>query len=447
MMDRKSAIMKSSQPFNRRQRLQISPNRRSLVWEDGAPFFWAGDTAWELFHRLSRKEAEFYFENRRQKGFTVLMAVVLAELDGLNSPNALGDRPLIDNDPLQPNAAYFDYVDEIIRLAAEKELFIGLLPTWGDKIERLAHGIGPVIFNPENAYAYGQWIGNRYKDVHNIIWINGGDRSGDGQNFAVWDALGRGIKSMDSTHLMGFHPPGGGGFGYSSSRWFHQCDWLDFNMAQSGHEYRDLPNYRLIEDDYALTPVKPCLDGEPRYEDHCINWEPEQGWFDDYDVRQSVYWSLFSGAFGISYGCHSVWQFLNAERKSVGHARGDWRHALDLPGAAQLIHARRLIESYPMLERRPDQSLLVQPGSGRDHAVACQGDNYALIYLPTGKGVTVRLGHIRAEKVKAVWYDPRNGQAFTIGVFTNSLQLPFTPPTSGQGNDWILILENSDIKS
>ena len=84
-------------------RLKISPNRRFLVQHDGTPFFYLGDTAWELFHRLNREEADRYLENRARKGFTVIQAVALAELDGLNTPNAYGHRPLIDNDPAKPD--------------------------------------------------------------------------------------------------------------------------------------------------------------------------------------------------------------------------------------------------------------------------------------------------------------------------------------------------------
>ena len=89
------------------QRIHVSSNRRFLVKDDGTPFFWLGDTAWELFHRCDRDEVAHYLENRRQKGFNVIQAVVLAEEDGLNTPNALGYCPLINNDPTQPNEAYF----------------------------------------------------------------------------------------------------------------------------------------------------------------------------------------------------------------------------------------------------------------------------------------------------------------------------------------------------
>ena len=273
-------------------KLKVSENRRFLVFEDGTPFFYLGDTGWELFHRLNKDETEKYLENRRAKGFTVIQAVALAELDGLNTPNAEGNRPLTDNDPAKPNEAYFEHVDWVIRKAEEKGIFIGLLPTWGDKVDPASWGKGPKIFNKDNAFIYGQWIGSRYRNFPNIIWINGGDRDGGGSNTPVWEALAAGIKSVDKNHLMTFHPWGE----RSSSEWFHNSSWLDFNMCQTGHGQRSYAIYkRIVERDYNLTPVKPCFDGEPRYEDHPVGWNPEVlGWFNDADVRQALYWNLFS---------------------------------------------------------------------------------------------------------------------------------------------------------
>jgi len=141
-------------------RLKVSDNSRFLVFEDGTPFFYLGDTGWELFHRLNKEETEKYLENRRSKGFTVIQAVVLAEVDGLNTPNMEGNKPLIDNDPLKPNEAYFAHVDWVIKKAAEKGIFIGLLPTWGDKWNK-KWGAGPEIFNSENARAWGKCLGER----------------------------------------------------------------------------------------------------------------------------------------------------------------------------------------------------------------------------------------------------------------------------------------------
>src|SRR5512136_1048300 len=77
-------------------RLKIADNHRFIVFEDGRPFFYLGDTAWELFHKLSREEADRYLETRARQGFTVIQAVALAELDGLADPNPYGYKPLID---------------------------------------------------------------------------------------------------------------------------------------------------------------------------------------------------------------------------------------------------------------------------------------------------------------------------------------------------------------
>ncbi len=426
------------------KRVTISSNRRFLVFQDGPPFFWLADTAWELFHRLTLEEAEVYFENRRQKGFTVIQAVILAEMDGLNVPNRYGHRPLIHNDPLQPNAAYFEHVDRVIRLAGEKGLFIALLPTWGDKIELLGHGIGPVIFNPDNARLYGEWIGRRYAPSENLFWINGGDRSGDGSNREIWNALGTAIKSADPNHLMTFHPPGGGGIGHSSSEWFHDAAWLDFNLAQSGHERKHLPNDQLITRDYQLTPTKPCLDGEPRYEDHGVNWKPlELGWFDDYDIRQAAYWAVFAGAFGHTYGCHPVWQMLTPDRLPIGFARRDWTNALNLPGAGQLQHLRALLESRPFLSRAPDQSILADPRTGADHRRACRGDAYLMVYLPQGGAVELNPGSFSFPQAQAWWFDPRTGIAIDAGQFPRSGRMSLTAPWSGPCADWVLVLDEA----
>lgn len=427
-------------------RLKISENNRYLVYADGTPFFYLGDTGWELFHRLTLKEAEKYLENRRQKGFTVIQAVILAELDGLYTPNRNGDKPLQSNDPEKPNEKYFLFVDSVIRLAATKGIYIGLLPTWGDKVDRAGWGKGPIIFTPENAFIYGKYLGNRYRDFQNIIWINGGDRSGgrssDGKydNFPVWDALGKGIKSADPNHLMTFHPWGETG----SSAWFHNSSWLDFNMCQTGHGQRSFAIYRMIEKDYALTPVKPCMDGEPRYEDHPINWQPDSlGWFNEMHVRQAAYWNLFSGAHGHTYGCHPVWQMAAPGRDFIGYARNYWYEVLDLPGAWQMLHVRRLIESRPMLSRVPFPEIVLNPGDEYSRIVATRGEGYVMVYTPLGNPVELDRKLLQAESYIAWWFDPRSGKSVRIGERTRSDAGSFMAPSRGPGFDWILVLDES----
>ena len=113
------------------ERLSVSSNRRYLVDEQGRPFFYLADTAWELFHRLTREEADLYLDDRARKGFTAIQAVAIAELDGISTPNAYGHLPFVDEDPTRPAVVegaandYWDHVDYIVRMANDDvvELF------------------------------------------------------------------------------------------------------------------------------------------------------------------------------------------------------------------------------------------------------------------------------------------------------------------------------------
>jgi len=417
-------------------RLQVSDNGRFLQHANGDPFFYLGETAWEFFHRLSYEEADMFLENRREKGFTVIQAVILAEENGLIAPSINGEVPLVDLDLNKPNEKYFLFVDSLVELAASKGLYMGLLPTWGDKVDK-KWGQGPVIFNPENAYTYGKYLGNRYKDQNNIIWINGGDRECKG-NEEVWDALARGIRSVDNNHLMTFHPMGPG----SSSECFQEADWLDFNMHQSGHGDRYIPNYRKVMADYALSPVKPCMDAEPIYESHPFSWNPKNGIAGADEVRRAAYWALFSGAHGHTYGNHCIWQFYSEKVKPVNYPPMQWFEALDLPGAWDMIHVRRLMESRPMLHRYPDQSIIFGSAGGTvDHIAATQGDGYAFIYLPSNHEVIVEFRHIKGEAFKTWWFNPRNGEAIFIKDIEGRPRESFRVPVTGV--DWVLVIDDA----
>ena len=429
------------------QLLKVSSNKRFLIKEDGTPFFWLGDTAWELFHKLNKEEAETYLENRANKGFNVIQAVALAEYDGIRVGNVYGQKPLLKNklndyDPTLPDLEaeydYWDHLDYVVELADSLGIYIALLPTWGDKYN-LKWGKGPELFNEENAKIYGEWLAQRYSSRNNIIWVMGGDRPLEEEaHYNVIRAMAEGIQAGDKQgHLMTFHPPGCN----SSSTFVHDEEWLDFNMIQSGHSLqRD--SYRWVEKDYNLKAIKPTFDGEPRYEDHPINFKPENGYFDDFDIRQAAYWGVFAGGFGHTYGHHSIWSMTT---KPAEYYIMTWQDAINRPGGNQMQYLRKLIESRPMLERVPDQSIIARQYEGENHIQATRGMAYAFMYSPNGLPLEVKMGIISGERVKASWYNPRNGESSLLGEFTNSGTKEFNPPTHGRNNDWILVLDDAEV--
>ncbi len=108
------------------------------------------------------------------------------------------------------------------------------------------------------------------------------------------------------------------------------------------------------------------------------------------------------------------------------------------------MHARRLLESRPFLSRVPDQSMIVSSYYPEtDFIVATRGNGYAFIYFPTGWSAEIILDKIGAESVTAYWFDPRKGDSKLIDTFTGKGTTKFTPPSSGRGNDWILVLDDT----
>ena len=434
--------------------LTVSNNQRYLAAPAGKPFFYLGDTAWELFHRLNREEATLYLQDRARKGFTVIQAVALAELDGLNDPNPYGHRPLIENDPLRPDVKdgpgndYWDHVDFIVEKANSLGLYVGFLPTWGDKWNT-KWGRSPEIFTPQNARAYGEWLGRRYRDA-GLIWILGGDRPVEtAAHREILRAMAAGLRAGDGgAHLVTFHPTGGSG----SAELFHSEDWLAFNMRQNGHTAEYTGRYDKTALDYGRTPVKPVIDSEPIYEDHPVSFRPEEmGHSIASDVRRPLYWNLFSGAFGHTYGHHSVWQMWAPERKPVNRPLMPWKEAIDQPGAAQMQYARRLLESRPFFTRVPDDSVIVTasvasavPGAGRYRFSATRDENgsFAMVYAPIGRKFSVRMDKISGSKIVAWWFNPRSGEAKRIGVFDPGGVREFDPPDRGEMTDWVLVLDD-----
>jgi hypothetical protein len=434
------------------QRLQVSANKRFLVKEDGSPFFYLGDTAWELFHKLNREDADLYLQNRAAKGFTVIQAVLLAEINGLTEPNAYGDLPLINLEPSKLYDGYFQHVDYILNKARELNLYMAVLPTWGAHVVKENHPLFPnhPIFDTANARTYGQLLGRRYRDYPNIIWMLGGDRKPEGYE-TVWEAMAKGLREGDGgKHLITYHSTGE----TSSSQWFHKAGWLDFNTIQSGHGRRANPNYEMITSDYNRSPAKPTFDGEPNYEDAGVGFMTANGVFTDHDIRNSAYWSVFAGGFGYTYGAGAIWQMYTKESKGVLTAPTDWKTALDLPGANQLRHLKSLLFSRPYLTRIPDQGLILSANNHEtDHLQATRdgtpGKNnatYVMVYTPTARFPKINTTVFAGKRLRAWWFDPREGIAYSLGEVENKgtyepgwNHQPWKPGAA----DWVLVIDDA----
>jgi hypothetical protein len=370
--------------------------------------------------------------------------------------NFFGDSAFVAMNAAQPNVTpgsdpadpeqydFWDHVDYIVKTAEDKGIYIGMVAAWGSVIKSEKITL-------ENVTDYASWLANRYKNSPNIFWLNGGDARGD-VKMDVWQTMGNTINQTDPNHLITFHP-----FGRTlSSTWFHNEPWLDFNMFQSGHKRYDQgegeenwkgeDGWRYVAEDYAKTPVKPTLDGEPSYEQIPQGLhDPKEGFWQAEDVRRYAYWSVFAGAFGHTYGHSAVMQMHKPGQKRGSYGVHDfWFDAINHPGASQMQYVKKLLLSRPFFERVPDQSIISgDPGFQYDYVIATRGKSYLFVYTYTGREFEINMGKISGEHVQAWWYNPRDGQATKIDVLPNTGTQKFGPPGEKEdGNDWVLVMDD-----
>lgn len=456
--------------------LEVSDNKHLIQYTDGTPFLWVGDTGWGMIQQLTREEIDLYLDNRQKLGFTVIQTVAHWSPHGGgldrspdNAPNAYGHRPF-SGDETSPNTSeplivnggnstspndYWDHTDYVIEAVKKRNMHIALLPCWASQ---LVTGTGE--YSAEEAEAFGAFLGKRYADQPNIIWVMGGDTKAyfNGYNkyqkFSEYDyrhiyrSMAEGIvqgvtgknpkwneksPAWDEV-LMTYHP--NGDYPYGSAQWFHDDEWLDANGVEVWKEVQDV--FRAMLDDYQLTdPVKPSLFLEGSYE--YGTYRHECGWVTPVMVRRQLYQTFFAGGAGHTYGAGPIWAMRGNEGDyNCGYT---WQQALDFPGALQVATiAKKFLIENKWYEWVPNGDVLsgFSKGENRKTAVTTRSGDRAIIYFSNNSHI--RVNNILGREVEAYWFYPRNGQIKKIESFKTKESRDMAPPQKWE--DAILILEN-----
>jgi hypothetical protein len=182
--------------------VKASANNRYLVDQNNVPFLMVGDAPQTIVANLSQADAATYMANRRRYGINTLWVNILCNYsDGCNKDATTFDgiRPFTVVDDLStPNPTYFQRADDMIRIAATNGMTVLLDPietsSWLSVLR--ASGLA-------KALGYGQFLGNRYKNFPNIIWMHGNDFQSwrDATDDALVQAVARGIRSTDLNHI------------------------------------------------------------------------------------------------------------------------------------------------------------------------------------------------------------------------------------------------------
>ena len=429
--------------------IRVSANHRHLVDQNDAPFLYHADTGWHLFEKLTRAEVEAYLENRRAKGFNTVQVQLLAETCE-DHTNAIGVAALLRTHDLgTPNEAFFAHVDWVLRTAEARGIQLVIAPAWlgccqaGWKHIMKTNGV-------EKCRAFGRYLGARYKNFPNIMWLQGGDKD-PGEFLPFVNAIATGIDETDPNHLHTAHA----GSPKSAMDFYAGEPWLDVNST-----YTYSPNvtnvgrsqfhvYAATLADYNRRPIKPTIMIESAYEnerDSKLQW-----------IRRQAWWAVLSGGAGHAFGNAPIYFF-----------KPDWRDALDATGSRDLAHLKMFFDAVAWHKLVPDQKHeFVTAGYGTFDSAASKsaahhlGFDYvtagvaadgtlAVAYLPQPQTLTLDLSKLTST-VSARWFDPTDGSSKPVdgSPFENRGPREFVPPqkNAAGGTDWVLVLENLKAKA
>jgi hypothetical protein len=390
-----------------------------VVDQQGAPFLIQGDAPWSIISGLTREEEEQYLENRRQKGFNSII-VNLIEHKFHGPVDRYGEGPFTTpGDFSTPNEKYFEHADWVIRKAAEKGIQVFLAPIYLGYIHTDEGWVEEALANgPEKCRGWGRYLGKRYRDFDNLVWIMGGDRNPETARVDI-DAVAAGIKEFDSRHLFTAHchPENSAVDQYKNDGWLDLNDTYSYGIV-----------HRMLLADYDRTPAMPYFLIETTYEgEH--NASAVQ-------IRRQAYWALLCGATGQFLGNRPIWLFDPG-----------WQQAMDATGSQDMMRLKALFTSRPWFDLVPDEKHeVVVDGIGEfrglDYLAAARTSDGGTViaYLPTTRTFTVDLSKVSGTAAQAWWYNPRTGKTDSAGEFATGTKQKFTPPSDG---DWVLVVDDT----
>lgn len=416
--------------------LRVAPSRRYLVDRANRPFLVVGDSPQALVGDLSTQDAAAYLANRRTYGIDALWVNLLcAKYTGCRADGKTYDgiAPFTKAGDLStPNPAYFTRAAAMLSLAAKAGMVVFLDPIeTGSWLTTLRSN------GAAKAYAYGQFLGRRFRSSPNIVWLSGNDFQSwkNSADDALVLAVARGIRSVDKVHLQTVE------LNYYASASRDDGRWRSLLNLDIAYTYG--PTYAEVGADYARQPALPVILGEAGYEGE--QNDPTISFGSPQTLRRQEYWAALSGAAGQFFGNHFTWQFAPG-----------WKDHLDSPGSVQLGYAARLMSAHSWFRLVPDtKHQIVTHGYGEPRSTgSVDASNYvttaatpdgalAVSYLPAGGTLTVDTTHLKAG-ITARWFDPTSGRlvADAQGALPRSAAVTLTPPgKNGDGDpDWVLVL-------
>jgi hypothetical protein len=442
--------------------LKLSANHRYLVDQNNLPFLMVGDSPQGLMGRLTEKQIDAYFADREAHGFNTAGWIDVAcagqdfpdiknggTVDGILAFTGYipGGNDYMHYDLSKPNAAYFARLDYAVKSAAKHGILVFI-----DPMETI--GWLPTLRNNglDAAFAYGRYLGKRYKRFQNVAWLSGND-------FNRWSvpaddelvlAVAKGIQAESPDQLQTVE------LNYNTSSSLDDQKWASIISLNGTYTYA--ATYIQMLHSYNQTPIIPAYLVEAHYDLEQVGNPTDYGTPEV--LRRQEYWTMLSGGAGQFYGNRYTWSLTPG-----------WNSYMDTLGVTQLTIWKNFFSSFPWQNLVPDQKhTVVTEGLGTFGDTTLQVDEHDLgislktrvsdsdfatvartsdgstvvVYLPTSRTITMSMDSLSGP-ASVEWFDPTDGTYHAVagGPFRNVGERKFTPPGKNHDgdDDWVLVAQ------
>jgi hypothetical protein len=462
----------------------VSADHRHLVDQDDKPFRIQGDAAWDAAVNLTLPDLRTYLDDRKARGFNSILVQMTNPVKydpSSHAPGAAaagdalpflknakggawdGDpsftedlgkhnpaRGHFDADFSSPNPAYFAWIDQLLAEAGARDMLVILTVSYYGYDNGAQGGWWPTMVNDVNtqavSFAYGEYLGARYKNAPNVLWEAGVDMlpppGSEGEARAY--AMLQGIKAAGDTHLWTGH-------------WVHDylstdspafAGTMDVEGVYTHGAYPSRgPTYARSRLAYEHQPTMPAVLLETNYEDeHDASAA---------DIREYMWGAALSAVGGVVFGSSPLWMFASG-----------WQDHLDTVGARDMQHLGAFLDSMPWYQLVPSglagMKTLITKGAGTYTTMNNRGDGesggddwivaaasadgrHMVAYVPDSHSgdfsvdMTAMSGTTNAR-----WYDVSSG-SYTKAASdlpntgTRSFDVP--DKNASGSKDWLLVLD------
>ena len=435
--------------FSQHGPIRVADDGRYLMHDDGTPFFFLADTAWNGALLSSADDWAHYIRERTRQKFT---AVQWVATQWRASPEGDEKKQLAYTGPtnrIEINPAFFQRLDQKVDALNESGLLNVPVMLWA-----IQGGSKPQV-NPgvsladDQAILLARYMLARW-GANDVLWFLGGDGDYRGAKAEKWRRIGRAVFN-DVAHAPVTMHPGGMQWVWKE---FIEEKWFDVLGYQSGHGDDEKTLRWLLEgpltEDWAKLPHKPFINIEPPYEDH-IAYQSKKPISADL-TRRATYWSLLNApSAGVTYGGHGVWGWDDGTKPPTDHSGTGtpkpWKEALKLPGAEQMKYLHDFFTTNDFWRLHPTPMFVVnQPGKENPARFIAAARTHAkdilFVYVPEDRTVEIKLDALPPSP-NVSWLNPRTGETSPAVAVVTQNTCQFPTPSEG---DWILLTRSQPEK-